>query len=427
MALKRVRLKEMGTFMLEKSTFPGMGACVTFVKVRGEAFLQIRYAKSGKVERFKFQSLSSGTDQKKQLDYVNQRAARANEEARGHGALFSPLSDEEREAVSLFRNLKAECLRSGSPFASVSLSQLVRESFELASASSNAPPFQNAAAEFLDFQAQQGLSSRYIEQLNLRFKRFVCAFGKMPVTAVTPDAVSQFLTTMVRPDGRQVALDTVLDYRRSLHAFFEWLLKRDVVVKNPVAAAHNPKRAPRAPEFFSLRQTRAVLEASLECCPEALPAFVLGLFCGLRPESEIVRLTCDRVDPVKRCVTIRSEGKLKVGRVVSLPDNAVCWLERAGFQSAPGRFVLEGDSELKRKGALRRARQMVMARAGLVSWPKDGMRHSFATYSYAKDDNVHSLAKAMGHSKGINTLLTHYVNLVSPQEGEAFFEIVPAT
>lgn len=422
MSLQRENVKGLGEFYLEKSPIAGTGGNVTLMKVRGKYSLRLMNALTGKREFFKFEVLGD-RERKEMLEVVNDKARKMNDESRRDGTGFIPLNDDERDAIIRFRQYKYQCKVAG--IVCHSIADLMQQVIEKNNDLSFSPRFLDEWERYMDFKRNQKLSGSHIGGLESKGRRLLDVFGGYRVGDIDSDMVSRFLMTMTTEEGCLVAVDTVLNYRRALHAFFEWMRKRDIVGKNPVVAAHCPKLPPSCPGFFSVGDTRALLDAVARLCPNMVPAFVLGLFCGLRPDSEIIRLMGERVDMDKGTVTIRNEGKRRVGRIVPVPENAMAWLGHVGFVPVKGMPVVPGDTEEIRKAALRRARDRVLKETG-IEWVKDGMRHSYATYCYAKDDNVFQLAKHMGHSQGVGTLMTFYANLVTRDDGLEYFGIAPS-
>ena len=58
-----------------------------------------------------------------------------------------------------------------------------------------------------------------------------------------------------------------------------------------------------------------------------------------------------------------------------------------------------------------------------ANWPQNGLRHSFASYHYAKYRNENETAALMGNSPQM--VFAHYRELVRPAQAEAFFGLLP--
>jgi len=64
--------------------------------------------------------------------------------------------------------------------------------------------------------------------------------------------------------------------------------------------------------------------------------------------------------------------------------------------------------------------------AGLVRWPKNGLRHSFASYRLAAIHDAPRVASELGHTSP-HMLYSTYRELVLPEEAQRYWKIVPAT
>jgi len=67
-----------------------------------------------------------------------------------------------------------------------------------------------------------------------------------------------------------------------------------------------------------------------------------------------------------------------------------------------------------------------LEKAGLrAEWPQNALRHSFASYHYAKHRNENETAALMGNSPQM--IFAHYRELVRPADADSFFNIMPPT
>jgi integrase len=63
--------------------------------------------------------------------------------------------------------------------------------------------------------------------------------------------------------------------------------------------------------------------------------------------------------------------------------------------------------------------------ADLARWPKNGLRHSFASYRLAAIHDAPRVAAELGHT-GPQMLYSTYRELVLPEEAERYWKIEPA-
>jgi len=101
-------------------------------------------------------------------------------------------------------------------------------------------------------------------------------------------------------------------------------------------------------------------------------------------------------------------------RLVPLLPNLAAWLRP--YNGMSGAVVPIGARK-----KLDRVREV----AGLTRWPKNGLRHSYASYRLAATNNAPVVASELGHSTPA-MLYAHYRELVLPDEAERYWKIVPA-
>jgi integrase len=58
-----------------------------------------------------------------------------------------------------------------------------------------------------------------------------------------------------------------------------------------------------------------------------------------------------------------------------------------------------------------------------IRWPRNGLRHSYATYRLAKCQDAAKVALEMGNTP--NVIFRHYRELVTPQEAALWWNIIP--
>jgi integrase len=90
------------------------------------------------------------------------------------------------------------------------------------------------------------------------------------------------------------------------------------------------------------------------------------------------------------------------------------WLRPYG--GSKGSLVPEGY-----KGSLDRVRKA----SGLLKWPKNGLRHSFASYRLAATHDAPRVAVELGHTN-VAMLYANYRELVMPEEADRYWKISPA-
>ena len=209
------------------------------------------------------------------------------------------------------------------------------------------------------------------------------------------------------------APQTRLNYKRILHNLFAFAMTRGYAESNPVAGALKIK-VPAKNEIgiLSVKESRALLAA----CPAGiLPAVALGLFGGLRRE-EIARLDWQKVDFESGYIDLKA-GNTKTAqrRLVTMSANLRAWL-------LPHRALA---GAVRPSEAIYRDRlQEASRRAGIAEWPHNALRHSFASYHVALNEDANKTALMMGHTES-GTLFKHYRELVRRDDAVKFWDIMP--
>jgi integrase len=108
-----------------------------------------------------------------------------------------------------------------------------------------------------------------------------------------------------------------------------------------------------------------------------------------------------------------SKAKTAKRRIVPIQPNLAAWLQPYGMMK--GRVVPPG---------ARRKLARVRKAAGLLKWPTNGLRHSFASYRLAAIHDAPRVAAELGHTSP-QMLYNTYRELVLPEEAERYWKIEP--
>ena len=204
-----------------------------------------------------------------------------------------------------------------------------------------------------------------------------------------------------------------MNFRRVVHNFFTFCVARGYAPNNPVTQASKPKVPPRTIGILSVSEARALLGA----CPESiLPAVAIGAFAGLRT-SEIMRLDWSSIDLGRGFIEVAAKKtKTAQRRLVTVSENLKAWLAPFVRESGPVSPLATTYQWHFRKAA---------CAAGIARWPNNALRHSFASYLLADNQDAARVALQLGHSES-RTLFAHYRELVKPEEAKAYWNLFPA-
>jgi integrase len=111
-----------------------------------------------------------------------------------------------------------------------------------------------------------------------------------------------------------------------------------------------------------------------------------------------------------------SKSKTARRRLIKMEPNLRAWLARFAERTGPI-FAVTTHVLFNRLDTIRKA-------AGLTKWPKNGLRHSSASYHLAKYQDAARLALDMGHST-TKMIFSNYREIVTPEEAEQYWNIFP--
>ena len=308
-------------------------------------------------------------------------------EGRKHGAI----TDAERRAVIAARE------------ANVPLTEIIDAYLKERAARARSVALMTAIEEFVDIRESEGKSPGHVKDLTLKLKAFARKFdGKLVAEVVTRDIDAHLASLAVTPQTR-------LNHRRGLHNFFAFAVSRGYAASNPVTPSARPKVISEPPCILAPAQTRALLTA---CPNEIVAAVAIGAFAGLR-HAEITRLTWDKISIDRSFIEVSAaHSKTGARRLVAITPNLRSWLD----------FGNISEISLVCPENYRRLFRVAHKEAGIKPWPKNALRHSFASYHLALHKNAAATALELGHTE-TRTLFAHYRELVTAESAQEYFSI----
>ena len=275
------------------------------------------------------------------------------------------------------------------------------------------------------------LSPETLRNIRSRTKTIRAAFGELPIRSITRGQILSFLENLTfGPQTRS-------HYRALLFEFFNYAMQKEWVEINPVAALGRLRdlAKPRDREIgiLTVDETQELLEeARLDSkAGQLVPYLVLGLFAGLRP-YEALRIRWEAIDFGQGNIEVgRNITKTRQTRHVEMNETARAWLQP--YRRAEG--LVTGESFIGYRKAFERVRQKCGWLAGhqgkqvggldrpRKSWTPDALRHSFASYWLAVNQNRAKLAEQMGNSEAV--IGRHYRKPIAPKKAEAYWLVKP--
>jgi integrase len=261
------------------------------------------------------------------------------------------------------------------------------------------------ADEVLEAKRKDGRAPRYIESLRHYLSKFSREFGERPIAAITVEELDNWLRDLpYSPKSRA-------NFRANIGVLFSYATKRRMLDFNPITHTAKPKLPDNPPEIFRVDELSALLDAANRLSPDLVPALAIGAFAGLR-DSEIKRLTWSELDLARGHIEVKAaKAKSARRRIVPIAPNLAAWLRP--YAGMKGGLVSVGAR--RKLGRVRKA-------AGLTRWPKNGLRHSFASYRLAAINDGPRVAAELGHTTP-QLLYSTYRELVLPEEAKRYWLI----
>jgi hypothetical protein len=228
---------------------------------------------------------------------------------------------------------------------------------------------------------------------------------------------------------------------RLIRAIWRWSAKPPRKWCNLDAVAHLESRKSVAAEVgvLSHDQALAIMRAAENHLPEAVPAFAIALFTGMR-QAELDRLT--RGDVTNEGITVPAvSSKTKRRRFIQMPKPLAAWLKCYPV----GESVTPPDWRRKQIAVRRLAGFKVWSDLvprlnlqptetdkleaappdSLPEWPDNALRHTAATLAIALGKPIETLTFEHGHVGGLEMLRRHYVGALPKSEALKIWQIRP--
>jgi integrase len=259
---------------------------------------------------------------------------------------------------------------------------------------------------FLKDKTEQGLSKVYLDDLRYRLRSFEKSFH-CDLNHLTHEDVRLFLS------AQKLSPRSYNNFLRTLKTFFGYAQSRKWLAKQVDLLEGLAKRREIAKPvaIFTPGELQKLLDA---CKPDLAACLALTAFAGVRME-EILRLQWEDIYRRPGYVEVEAQkAKTARRRLVPMASNLCQWLDLADKQSGP----LWPHSKAYLFESIPRA-----AFSAGISWKRNALRHSFISYRLAETQNKHQVAEEAGNSPAM--IDRHYRELVTPAEGQLWFEIVP--
>lgn len=253
---------------------------------------------------------------------------------------------------------------------------------------------------------------RSIKDFRIKINKFKTVFGDRMVSQVSQSEIEKWINGLegIVPKTRE-------GYQKAVSKIFEFSVRREYILKNPVAGLDKISVPQTEVGILTVEQVKAFMNAAVKLTPDAVPSFALNVFAGLRPEAERFRLDWKHIKMDEGIIKIhgsRSKNSMST-RNITMRPNLIAWLNP--YAKASGPIGPAGDSYYTRK-------QICQKAAGIEVWVQDVLRHTYASMLLADCKNPNETAMELGHSN-TKMLESTYRALVTPKEAAAFWQIYP--
>jgi integrase len=222
---------------------------------------------------------------------------------------------------------------------------------------------------------------------------FQADFGKARIKEIDRARIEQYLR------DKDVSNQSRKNLRNYLGQFFNWAIRNGHYDKNPVENIEIHVQA-GVPKYFNVGQCVAILKQVLrEENAQMRAYFALCLFGGIRPEEAERMAWGENVKMDTKEIYIPAAiSKTKKDRLFLMPGPLYIWL---GICPQGEPLIPVNFRKLKDR----------VTKSLKFDWIQDGLRHTFATFHYAKHKNLEELRHIMGNSPSVIERLWRSVKL----------------
>ena len=261
-------------------------------------------------------------------------------------------------------------------------------------------------AAYLSERKKETSAGNY-KNLSWAISALVEKFGKIPPEELSPKMVNSWVKSLpFTTRGKFNAF-------AACHTFYAWPLMRDIVSINPFRDPPPKKEKGHRLDILTPEEMKIILSMNL---PDFFKAWIVaGGFAGIR-SVEISRISYESIDWKHKEIVIKKEqskqGKAARPRSITITD--------AFERNMPkGKGMLSsGHTRHIYTATLHR----VTTAIGREKWPKNALRHSFASYHLAQSQDASKTAYQMGHVSA-QEVYQDYANAVSRADAEAWFSL----
>lgn len=272
--------------------------------------------------------------------------------------------------------------------------------------------------EMLRAKRDEGLSPRYIDDLEGRLRRFV-KDNDGEIAALTGPQIRAWI------QGLNVANRSRNNFRLAIQTLLSFAKSQRYLPRswNEMESVPMWKLKHEEVEIFTPDELISLLSLADS---RLVPFLVIGAFAGLR-SAEIERLDWAKVNLQSGYITVdASIAKTNSRRLVPITANLKEWLQKIRRTRGPVVEIANVPNAIQKLvDATRppRANEDEPEKDPTIPWRHNALRHSFCSYRLAEVKSAAQVALEAGNSPQM--IFKHYRELVTEEQAKEWFNITP--
>lgn len=272
-----------------------------------------------------------------------------------------------------------------------------------ATAAPDAPHLREAIELYIQDKRTNGRRIRTLKNTREILYPLLASLDDVPLHTITTEQIEHYIHTT-----RGGSAESRKTYLAHVRAFLAWTIRRNWLTTDPSAPITRPTADATMPEYLTIAQVHDILTL-YRATPHLMPIVLLGLFAGLR-SAEIWRL--DAADISDDYILVSSAAaKIRQHRYVTLLPTLAAWLH--AYPPAPGPIA-----------TITQAKFAWIHETAKITWPRNCMRHTYATYHLAMWQDPGMTAHQLGHADQTQ-LYRHYRGLATQAQATEFWALRP--